>query len=85
MAKKKKPTPTYEEFREAVKKWLVPMLKNVDEADIDDYLTTVDAAEELRTRYDAETKAYEAGEITYEVLMGGVVGSVGNCLYMLYE
>lgn len=82
---KKNPTPTYEEFREAVKKWLVPMLKNVDEEDIEEYLTTGDAEEELRARYDEETKAYEAGEITYEVLMGGVVGSVGNCLYMLYE
>ena len=82
---KKKHTPTYEEFREAVKKWLVPMLKNVDEEDIEEYLTTGDAEEELRARYDEETKSYEAGEITYEVLMGGVVGSVGNCLYMLYE
>lgn len=85
MAKVKKPTPTYEEFREAVKEWLIPMLEEATEEEIEKYLSSKDTTEILRRRYEEGASEYEAEKITYEVFTGGVIGSVGYCLYMLYE
>ena len=71
----KEVAPTYEEFYNAVKKYFWSGWKSLPEKEVDDYLQSEEAQEEIRCK---------KGIISRKVFMIGGASAVGYCLELMY-
>ena len=75
--------PTFEEFRDMVKKDLTKYLDLNDE-DLEEYLNEEDSVDVIQHQYEHSSKLLEAGEITDNIFKNGSVSAASHTLYMLY-
>ncbi len=76
--------PTFEEFKELVRKMLSECLKNLSEKEIDEYINSEESMHVIQSEYNMSVKQYKNGEITETIFRNGSVGAVVSCLDMLY-
>ena len=75
--------PTFEEFRDLVKKELTKYLDLNDE-DLEEYLNDEDSVDVIQNQYEHSSKLLESGEITETIFKNGSVSAASHTLYMLY-
>lgn len=80
----KKPAPTYDEFKAAVKEHFLKYWQ-CDIPRATNYFKSVEAAQVIKEEYETDLRAYNEGEITYDVFMIGGVASVAYCLQLMCE
>ncbi len=80
----KEVAPTYEEFYNAVKKYFWSGWKSLPEKEVDDYLQSEEAQEEIRCRYNEKLNKFKKGIISRKVFMIGGASAVGYCLELMY-
>ena len=76
--------PTFEEYRETVKERLRLLLKNLSEPELEKYLKTEDAIDEIKIQYEQDRRRYSAGEISHEAFTKSGAATVAQNLFMLY-
>ena len=76
--------PTFEEFRDLVKKHLAKDLDHLSDEELEDYLSDEDSVDVIQHEYDHSSKQLEAGEITEKIFKNGSVSAASHTLYMLY-
>jgi len=81
MAEKEK-APTYEEYRELVKKRLSVKLSNISELDLDRFMTGEDNT--IREWYDRDKAEYDSGGATLLQLTEGSVAGAAYALDLMY-
>lgn len=76
--------PTYEEFKELVKEYLIKFMPSVTEVEIEKYINTDDSQEVIREEYDDCSLKFAKGEITERVFRIGGASAAAYCLDCLY-
>jgi hypothetical protein len=80
----KEVAPTYEEFYKEVKEGFRFWWKSLSEKEVDDYLHSEEAQEEIKYRYNENLNEFNKGEIDRKTFMIGGASSVAYCLQMMY-
>lgn len=80
----KRAAPTYEEFREAVKREFLEHWK-IEKECAAIYFESEEATQVIKEEYYTDLQAYSAGEISYNVFMTGGVAAASCCLELMYE
>ena len=80
----KEVAPAYEEFYNAVKKYFWSGWKKLSEKEVDDYLHSEEAQEEIKYRYNEKLNKFKKGIISRKVFMIGGASAVGYCLELMY-
>ena len=76
--------PSFEEYSETVKESLRPLLTNLSEAELEKYLKTEDAIEDIKNQYEEDKRRYVSGEISHEAFTQSGAATVAYNLFMLY-
>ena len=79
---KKEVAPTYEEFYNVVKKDFWKAWANLPESEVDDYLQSEEAQEEIKYRYNEKLNKFKKGLISRKTFM--LACGVGHCLSLMY-
>lgn len=80
----KNEAPTKEEFLAEVKKGFQGMWPNLEEKEVDAYLSSDEAKELIDNRYNQNLEEFRNGEITRLQFLVGGASSAGYCLSMMY-
>ena len=80
----KEVAPTYEEFYNVVKKDFWKAWANLPESEVDDYLQSEEAQEEIKYKYNEKLNKFKKGIISRKVFMIGGASAVGYCLELMY-
>lgn len=83
MSEKEK-VPTFEEFKETVKKMFADGWTTLSKSEVNDYINSVEAMREIRGEYNSSLKDYNDGKITLRVFRVGCAASVANLLIYMY-
>lgn len=76
--------PTYEEFRELVKKNFMHDMKGLSDEDVETYLSEDDSVDVIKNEYECSSGKFDRGEITEKMFRNGSVSAASYSLYMLY-
>ncbi len=76
--------PSFEEYFDTVKESLRHLLTNLSDAELERYIRTEDAIEDIKTQYEEDKRRYVAGEISYPAFTESGAGTVAYNLFMLY-
>lgn len=76
--------PTYEEFRDLVKKSFMQDMDGLSEEDAEAYLSEEDSVEVIGNEYERSSEMFDRGEITETMFRNGSVSAVASTLYLLY-
>lgn len=79
--------PTLEEFRALVKEDMVrfDVFSEMSDEELETYLDTEDAREELEDQYEACVRQFNRGEITENVFRKGGVYAASSTLELMYD
>lgn len=79
--------PSYEEFRELVKRDLQTRewFEDMSDEELENYLRNEDSEREMKSNYAHDLKRLENGEIEETVFRQGCVHAVSHCLWMMYD
>ena len=76
--------PAYQEYEDAVKKCFWKYWSSLSREEVDEYIRSEEAQNEIKSQYDSDIKAYKKGEIPLSVIMQGGVGGTAYCLSLMY-
>ena len=79
-----KQTLTIEEFRQNVKETFSALWPSLTDAEVEAYLSSDEAVEQIENGYKSNLLEYENGEQTFAQFSIGGAGSVGMCLSLMY-
>ncbi len=79
-----KKIPSYEEFRACVKEHFKQFWSNLSDAEVEKYLSSEEAVQEIRREYNEAVADMKAGKITEKNFLIGYAGGVGTCLAYMY-
>ena len=76
--------PTFEEFREKVTEGFAERMKHLSEAEVDEYMQSEEALEEVHDAYSYSSGMYKGGKINRTIFLNGGVASCAHCLSLMY-
>lgn len=84
-----KTPPDYEEFRAAVEKELIPLIKTLreryDGPTAKEYMESDECSRIIKERYALDLEKYNSGAITKRAFLGDAAYSVAMCLSLMYD
>lgn len=81
-----KTLPSYEEFYNYIREKLINgLISHETVTDIDRYLSTDKAKDEIKYKYKDAKTTFETGETTYEQIFSHYADSAASSLYLMYE
>ena len=77
--------PSLEEFTNAVKEYFQVGWWSLSAEQVDNYIRSEEAQEQILDQYNQSKKKYESGKTTREQILVGTASSIGNCLVYMYD